>query len=66
MKEINQIYDKAFKRILTLSDKAVINLINGLFGTDYPTNSKITYNWTEHEDKDLKRTLSDSCDSTSG
>ena len=60
MKEINQIYDKAFKRILTLSDKAVINLINGLFGTDYPTNSKITYNWTEHEDKDLKRTLSDS------
>ena len=60
MKEIYQIYDKAFKRILTLSDKTVINLINGLFGTDYPTNSKITYNWTEHEDKDLKRTLSDS------
>ena len=60
MKEIYQIYDKAFKRILTLSDKAVINLINGLFGTDYPTNSKITYNWTEHEDKDLKKTLSDS------
>ena len=60
MKEIHQIYDKAFKRILTLSDKAVINLINGLFGTDYPTNSKITYNWTEHEDKDLERTLSDS------
>ena len=60
MEEIYQIYDKAFKRILTLSDKAVINLINGLFGTDYPTNSKITYNWTEHEDKDLKKTLSDS------
>ena len=60
MKEIYQIYDKAFKRILTLSDKTVINLINGLFGTDYPTNSKITYNWTEHEDKDLNRTLSDS------
>ena len=60
MNEISHIYDKAFKRILTLSDKAVINLINGLFGTDYPTNSKITYNWTEHEDKELKRTLSDS------
>lgn len=60
MKEIYQIYDKAFKRILTLSDKAVIHLINGLFGTDYPTDSKITYNWTEHENKDLKRTLSDS------
>ena len=60
MKEIHQIYDKAFKRILTLSEKTVINLINGLFDTDYPTNSKITYNWTEHEDKDLKRTLADS------
>ena len=60
MKEIFQIYDKAFKRILTLSEKTVINLINGLFDTDYPTNSKITYNWAEHEDKDLKRTLADS------
>ena len=60
MEEIYQIFDKAFKRILTLSDKAVINLINGLFGKNYPTNSKITYNWTEHEDKNLKKTLSDS------
>ena len=60
MNEIYQIYDKAFKRILTLSEKTVINLINGLFDTDYPTNSKITYNWTEHENKDLKRTLADS------
>ncbi len=60
MEEIYQIYDKAVKRILTLSNKAVINLINGLFGTNYPTDSIITYNWTEHEDKDLKRTLSDS------
>ena len=60
MNEIYQIYDKAFKRILTLSEKTVINLINGLFDTDYPIDSKITYNWTEHEDKDLKRTLADS------
>ena len=60
MQEINQIFDKAFKRILTLSDKAVINLINGLFAKEYPTDSTITYNWTEHEDKELKKTLSDS------
>jgi len=60
MNEIHHIYDKAFKRILTLSEKTVINLINGLFDTDYPTNSNITYNWTEHEDKELKRTLADS------
>ena len=51
MNEIHHIYDKAFKRVLTLSEKTVINLINGLFDTDYPTNSNITYNWTEHEDK---------------
>jgi len=60
MNEIHHIYDKAFKRVLTLSEKTVINLINGLFDTDYPTNSNITYNWTEHEDKELKRTLADS------
>ena len=44
-KTIVHIYDKICKRILTLSSKAVINLINGLYGTDYPTdNSTITYN----------------------
>ena len=34
-------------------------MINGLFGTEYSTDSKITYNWTEHENKDLKWTLAD-------
>ena len=53
------IYDKMCKRILTLSSKAVINLINGLYETDYPTDSSITYNWTEYEDQNLKRTLAD-------
>jgi len=53
------IYDKMCKRILTLSTKAVINLINGLYETDYPTDSTITYNWTEFEDQNLKRTLAD-------
>lgn len=60
MDRIFHIYDRIVKRILTLSDKAVINLINGLFGTNHPINSKITYNWTEYEDKDLKRILADS------
>ena len=54
-----QIYDKAFKKILTLSSTAIVNLINGLFNTDYPTDSIITYNWTEFEDNGLKRTLAD-------
>ena len=53
------IFDKVFKKILTLSTKAVINLINGLFGTDYPEDSTITYNWTEFMDTELRRTLAD-------
>lgn len=56
---IYQIYDKIFKKILTLSSVAVINLINGLFDTDYPTHSTISYNWTEFEDNELKRILAD-------
>ena len=53
------IFDKVFKRILTLSSKAVTNLINGLFGTNYPEDSEITYNWTEFEDDTLRKTLAD-------
>lgn len=56
---IYQIYDKVFKKILTLSSTAVINLINGLFDTDYPTDSTITYNWTEFTDDNLRRILAD-------
>lgn len=58
-KMIYQIYDKMFKKILTLSSTAVINLINGLFETNYPPNSTITYNWTEFEDNELRKTLAD-------
>ncbi len=57
--EIYQIYDKIFKKILTLSSGAVVNLINGLFGTDYPKDSTITYNWTEFVGDELKRILAD-------
>ncbi len=58
-KEIFQIYDKIFKKILTLSSGAVINLINGLYGTNYAKDSIITYNWTEFVADDLKRILAD-------
>lgn len=57
--QIYQIFDKTFKKILTLSTKSVINLINGLFHTDYSTDSEITYNWTEFEDDKLKKILAD-------
>ena len=56
---IYQIYDKIFKKILTLSSTAVVNLINGLFDTDYPPDSPITYNWTEFTDDSLRRILAD-------
>lgn len=56
---IVHIYDRMFKKILTLSARAVIGLINGLFGTEYPPDSTITYNWTEHHDEHLKKTLAD-------
>lgn len=56
---IYQIYDKLIKKILTLSSTAIIHLINGLFDTDYPLDSKITYNWTEFEDHNLKKILAD-------
>jgi len=56
---IYQIYDKIFKKILTLSATAVVGLINGLFGTDYPPDSTITYHWTEFVDDRLRHTLAD-------
>lgn len=56
---IYQIYDKVFKKILTLSSTSIINLINGLFDTHYPPDSTITYNWTEFEDDTLRRILAD-------
>lgn len=55
----HHIFDKIFKKILTLSSTAVVNLINGLFETNYPTDSQIDYNWTEFVDDDLRRILAD-------
>ncbi|MBQ8199956.1 MAG: DUF5320 domain-containing protein [Lachnospiraceae bacterium] len=57
--EVYQLYDKVFKKILTLSSTAVINLINGLFETDHPLDSVITYNWTEHVGDDMRTCLAD-------
>lgn len=61
-KSADQIFDHAFKKMLTLSSKAVTNMINGLFGTDHnPSTTTITYHWTEHQaDGTLKTTLADS------
>ena len=41
--QIYQIYDRIFKRIFTLSNLAIVNMINGLFYTNYPPDSTVTY-----------------------
>ena len=56
---IYHVYDKIFKKVLTLSSRAVVNLVNGLFDTDYAPDSTIDYNWTEFVDDKLKRILAD-------
>ena len=56
---ITQIYDKIFKRILTLSNVAVVNFINGIFGKSFPADSKLTYNWTENIKNSLEKTIAD-------
>lgn len=58
-KLVHQIFDRIFKHILLSSAKAVILLINGLYKTNYPLDSTITYNLTEHLNDQLEKTLSD-------
>ena len=57
--KISQIYDKIFKRIITLSGPAVIRFINTVFGQDFDLSSEITYNLTESVDDNLGKTISD-------
>ena len=58
-KDPYDIYDRMFKRILTLSKKSVIRFINGTFDKNFSDESNIIYNWTEFEDDNLKKTLAD-------
>lgn len=57
---IFDLYDRICKRCISFSRKGTIFLINGLYGRDYPLDSSVEYNWTEHEDDNLKKTLADS------
>lgn len=56
---IHTIYDRIGKRCLALSKRSTIQLINGLYEKNYPEDSAVEYNWTEHHDDDLKKTLAD-------
>ncbi len=53
------IFDRIFKRIITLSSSTVISFINGIFEEDYPLDSDLTYNWTESVDDKLRKTIAD-------
>lgn len=59
MERIHDIYDRIAKRCVSLSGRSTVNLINGLYGTNYPVDSEVSYNWTENSDDELKRTLAD-------
>ena len=56
---IYQIYDRIFKRIFNLSNLAIINLINGLFGTNYPSDSPIEYLNKEFVTQHLEKRFAD-------
>jgi hypothetical protein len=54
------IFDLIFKKLLRISRKAVICLINAQFHTNYPLDSPVEYLNTEHISKHLGRLFSDS------
>ncbi len=54
-----QIYDRIFKRIFFLSDIAVINLINGLFDSNFPLNSTVFYPSRESVTSNLESRYAD-------
>ena len=63
---MTQIYDKIFKRILTLSNVAVVGFINGIFGKKFPPDSKLTYHWTENIKNSLEKTIADTIITVNG
>lgn len=58
-KKIHTIYDRIGKRCISLSKRSKVQLINGLYDKHYPEDSEVDYNWTEHHDDDLRKTLAD-------
>ncbi|GHV38109.1 hypothetical protein FACS1894187_16410 [Synergistales bacterium] len=54
-----QIFDLILKQLIRLSSAAVIQFINGLFGTNHPLDSTVDYPNTETVSKKLRRLQSD-------
>jgi hypothetical protein len=61
------IFDRSFKQIIgSLSNRALISLINALFDTDHPLDSDVIRLNTEQIDKSLKKRLADEIVSING
>jgi hypothetical protein len=58
--ETQFLFDKVFKKLLRVSKKALIYLINAQFGTSYPLDSPVEYLNTEHITEYLGYLYSDS------
>jgi hypothetical protein len=55
----HDLFDLAFKRLMRLSNTAVVTFINSLFGERHPLTSKVDYLATEEVDNNLNKTISD-------
>ncbi len=58
-RETPTIFDGIFKRLLDLSDVAIVQLINGVFGENYSPHSKVDRLSTEYISEDLRKRLLD-------
>jgi hypothetical protein len=56
----HHVFDLVFKRsIQELSHRAVVSLVNGLFGTDFPLDSEVSFPNREKVTEDLRQIVSD-------
>lgn len=59
MRETPALFDAIFKRLMSLSDMAIVQFINGVFGADHSPDSKVEHLATEYISKDLKKKFLD-------
>jgi len=58
-RETDHVFDLLIKRLLHLSNRAIVSFINGLFGTKHPLDSTVEYLSTETVSKKLRPLMSD-------
>jgi hypothetical protein len=59
-RETYHVFDLVFKRIIQeIGPRAVVSLVNGLFGTDFPLDSEVSFPNREKVTEDLKQIVSD-------